>query len=135
MSATTGFRIAAVVLVLFAVLHTIGFLSFKPPTTEGMAVRDGMMNVHFQVKGSDFSYGNFYRGFGLSITASGLFAALVAWYLAKHTAPPIGWGLCGLQIVGLILSVMYFAIPPAVFSAVLAALLGWSTWKSQMALK
>jgi hypothetical protein len=42
MSATILFRIASVVFLLFALGHTVGFLSFKPPTAEGLAVRTAM---------------------------------------------------------------------------------------------
>ena len=53
MKAAWLYRIGAAVLVLFAVLHTIGFLSFKPPIAEGLAVRDAMTNVHFEINGSN----------------------------------------------------------------------------------
>jgi len=46
-----------VLFVLFAAGHTFGFLNFKPPTAEGLAVRDAMNNLHF---GADLSYGAFY---------------------------------------------------------------------------
>lgn len=51
MKAIMLYRIASVLLVLFAAGHTFGFLKFKPPTAEGLAVRDAMNNVHFQVGG------------------------------------------------------------------------------------
>jgi hypothetical protein len=79
MSATILFRIAAVVFLLFALGHTFGFLSFKPPTAEGLAVQKAMGDVVFKVGGSDLSYGAFYRGFGLSCTISILFSAILCW--------------------------------------------------------
>jgi hypothetical protein len=42
MSATLLFRIASIVFLLFALGHTFGFLSFKPPTAEGLAVQKAM---------------------------------------------------------------------------------------------
>jgi hypothetical protein len=48
MKATVLYRIASGLLVLFAVGHTLGFLNFKPPSPEGLAVREAMNNVHFQ---------------------------------------------------------------------------------------
>jgi len=83
MKATLLFRIAAVLLLLFATGHTIGFLSFTPPTPEGVAVRDAMSNVHFQVRNNSLSYGGFYRGFGLFVTAYLLFSAFLAWQLGS----------------------------------------------------
>ena len=69
MNATLLYRIAAALLFLFAVLHTFGFLGFKPPTAEGLAVRDAMTSVQFEIKGASGSYGKFYMGFGLTVTA------------------------------------------------------------------
>ena len=76
-SATVWFRISAVILLLFAVGHTFGFLTFQPPTEQGLAVREAMANVHFQVGGKIFSYGGFYRGFGISATIGMLFEGFI----------------------------------------------------------
>ena len=124
-SATLWFRISAVILLLFAVGHTFGFLSFKPPTEQGMAVREAMANVHFEVGGKIFSYGGFYRGFGLSATISMLFEAFVCWFLGglarRHPREvvAIGWALIVQQVAGMALSLMYFGIPPIILSALL----------------
>jgi len=61
------YKMASVLMVLFTLAHTYGFLKFKPPSPEGLAVLDSMKKVYFQVKGATFSYGGFYRGFGLAI--------------------------------------------------------------------
>src|SRR5262249_61851785 len=103
MKATLLYRIAAVLLILFAAAHTFGFLSFTPPTPEGVAVRDAMNNVHFQVKNHSYSYGNFYRGFGLFATAYLLFASFLAWHLCgmaeeqSATSRAPAWGGFSLQ--------------------------------------
>ncbi len=65
MNATLLYRIASVLLILFAAGHTTGFLTFKPPTAEGIAVRDAMQNVQFKVGSGTYSYDRFYKGFGL----------------------------------------------------------------------
>ena len=124
------YRIGAVVLLLFAVLHTIGFLSFKPPTAEGLAVRDSMTNVHFEASGSNLSYGDFYRGFGLFVTVYFLFSAFLAWYLASHPIPEIGWALCAAQIASIALGLIYFSVVQAAFAAIVAGLIGWATLRS-----
>lgn len=82
MKATWLYRIAAILLLLFAAGHTIGFLKFVPPTPEGQAVLDAMNNVHLQ-PGAAYTYGGFYRGFGLFATVYFLFAAFVAWHLGE----------------------------------------------------
>lgn len=134
MKATILFRITAGLFILFAIGHTFGFLSFKAPTQEGQAVLESMNNVHFEMDGKIFSYGGFYRGFGLSATASMLFEAFLAWYLgsmARRGSPEvkaIGWAFFLWQIVGLVLSWMYFGIPPMILSVLVAGLIGAGTW-------
>ena len=67
-------------------------------------------------------------------TALFAFSALLTWHLGElaRSAPgavgPLGWGLALVQVFGFVLSWMYFSPPPAVFSAVLAALLGVAAW-------
>jgi hypothetical protein len=137
MKATLLFRIAAVLLLLFATGHTIGFLSFTPPTPEGVAVRDAMSNVHFQVRNNTLSYGGFYRGFGLFVTAYLLFSAFLAWQLGSlavkypQAVRPLGWMLCTVQIVSLILSAIYFSGAPVISSALVSACLGWAAWRTR----
>jgi hypothetical protein len=134
MKAVTLYRIASVLLVLFAAGHTFGFLKFKPSSAEGLAVRDAMNNVHFQVGGSTFSYGGFYTGFGLYITLYLLFSAFLAWHLgtiasnSPQAIGALGWVFCAVQVVSLILSWKYFSAAPAVFSAAVAICLGWAAW-------
>jgi hypothetical protein len=132
MKPATLYRIAAVVLVLFAAGHTFGFLTLQPPTPEALAVHQGMMNVHFRLDNGEFSYGGFYVGFGLSITAYMLLCAFLAWHLAQHPDRAIGWALFAVQASGLPLSWLYFPIAPTVFSAALAALLFFAAWRQQV---
>src|SRR5262249_2497626 len=135
MNAKTLYRIAAVLFVLFAVGHTFGFLSLKPPTTEGQAVFAAMNDVHFQVHNATFSYGGFYRGFGLSISASLLFSAMLAWQLSNLTgigsAGSLGWTFFTLQVVNFVLACLYFSIAPVVLSAIVAGFLASAAWKVQ----
>ena len=135
MIATLLYRISAAILVLFAAGHTFGFLSFTPPTPDGVAVRDAMNNVYFTAAGSKLSYGGFYRGFGLSITINTLFMALLSWHLGTvaRTAPEtigmIARGFFAVQVLGIALSFKYFAPGPAALSCILAVLLGWAAIK------
>ena len=134
MKATSLYRIASVFFILFAAGHTFGFLSLKPPSEEARAVFDGMNNVHFQVRGTSFSYGGFYRGFGLSITVQLLFSAFLAWHLgtlASNNPQAIGllgWIFMVVQVASLVLSWKYFSAAPAMLSAIVAVCLGWAAW-------
>ena len=126
------YRIAAMVFVLFAVGHTFGFLNFKPPSAEAIAVLEAMNRVHFQVGGATFSYGGVYRGFGLDISLYMAFSAFLAWHLSRlvqkspEAIGSLGWVFCGLQVAGLVLSWLYFSVGPAVLGAVVAVCLGWA---------
>jgi hypothetical protein len=134
MSATLLYRIAAIILILFAAGHTFGFLKFKPPNPEGVAVRDAMDSVHLQVGSGKVTYGDFYRGFGLFCSVYLLFAAYVAWYLGgmaksnPQAVASLAWVFFALQIVGLVLSWIYFLPPPVVLSALVAICTGWAAW-------
>jgi len=129
------YRIAAVLLVLFAAAHTVGFLTFTPATPEGVAVREAMNNVHFQAVTQSRSYGNFYRGFGLFVTAYLLFAAFLAWHLGNvavkypQAIGGLAWVFCGLQLASMVLSWIYFFPPPLIFSGLVAFCLGWAAWR------
>lgn len=130
MNATLLYRIAALIFVLFAAGHTYGFLSLRPPSPEGRAVYDSMNNVSFEVGGRSFTYGAFYRGFGLSCTASMVLSAFLCWHLGNlaHSAPAaigmLGWVFFAVQLVGVVLSFLYFGPPPMVLSSLVAGLVG-----------
>jgi len=134
MSATVLYRISSVLLILFTLGHTVGFLKFVPPTSEGIAVRDTMAKVHFQVRGRDYSYGGFYRGFGLFNSVFLLFSALLAWHFGTLAARDpqaigtLGWGFCLVMLASLLLCWAYFNMIAVTFSAVLAICLGWAAW-------
>jgi hypothetical protein len=136
MKAIVLYRTAAVLLLLFALGHTFGFLRFTPTTTEGRAVQSAMNNVRL-VTNADFTYGKFYTGFGLFATTYLLFSAFLAWYLggltSKHpeSAGTLEWSFFATQLVCLVLSWMYFSVAPAALSAVVAVCLGWAAWLSR----
>jgi hypothetical protein len=134
MTATLLYRIAAVLLIIFAAGHTLGFLKFKPASPEGLAVHDAMDKVDFQIGRSTRTYGDFYRGFGLFCTLYLLFAAFLAWYLGDmaranpHAIVTLGWVFFGLHVVSLVLSWIYFLPPPVVLSGLTAIATGWAAW-------
>jgi hypothetical protein len=134
MNSTLLYRISAVLLVLFAAGHTLGFLTFKPHSAEGMAVREAMNSVSFDFRGRLYSYGDFYRGFGLLVTAYLLFSAFLAWYLGNAVARAPGytvslaWAFVAVQLVCLVLSVRYFFLVPALLSGIICLCLAWAAW-------
>jgi hypothetical protein len=138
MNATVLYRTASILLVLFAAGHTAGFLRFKPPTPDAVAVRDAMSSVHFPVGGSQFTYRGFYDGFGLFVTVYLLFSAFLAWYLGDlarsnpQAIGALGWVFFTVQLAILALSWVYFFTAPIVFAALVAACLGGAAWLARL---
>ena len=137
MKATLLYRIASAIFLVFALGHTYGFLSLRAPSAEGRAVFDAMNTVQFAVGGRAYTYGAFYRGFGLSCTVSMILSAFLAWHLGKlaRSAPSaigaLGWIFFAVQLAGLALSLKYFGPPPAILSALIVIVLGWAAWLVQ----
>jgi hypothetical protein len=134
MNAPLLYRIASVLLVLFSAGHTLGFLKFKAPTAEGVAVREAMAKVVFSVGGKSFSYDRFYVGFGLFITVSLLFSAFLSWHLGTlagrnpEAIGALGWAFFVVQLASLVLSWLFFFTITALFSGLVALCVGWATW-------
>lgn len=128
MKASLLYRIIAVVLLLFAIGHTIGF-SQVDPSWHADAVVASMRNVQFHIGSFVCNYWGFYLGFGYFVTILQLFVALVAWQLGGMSKemlaqfPLLTWGLA-VSFAGIVfLSFRYFFLPPIVFSVILLALL------------
>ena len=132
MNATLLYRIAAVLLVLFAAGHTVGFLKFKPPTPAGVSVLEAMNTVQFPIQGKPYTFGMFYEGFGLFASAYLLFAAFLAWdmgALARANSRALGalaWVFFFLHVASAVLSWRYFLLPPVVLSVLIAVCTGWA---------
>ena len=132
MNATLLYRIAAVLLVLFAVGHTVGFLKFKPPSPAGVSVQEAMNGVQFQLGGKSYTYGMFYEGFGLFASAYLLFAAFLSWHMGSvaranpQTLGSLAWAFLALHVVSTVLSWRYFLLPPVVLSLLISLCTGWA---------
>jgi hypothetical protein len=135
MNSKIFYRIAAGLLLLFAVGHTMGFAAFVPATAEGAAVHSAMVNVHFPIGKTEFTYQGFYLGFGLFVTAYLLFSAVLASQLGMFvsTAPQvvraIGWLLLAVQVGCLALSWIYFFAVPIAFSVLVVISLAAAVWR------
>ncbi|ABF42561.1 conserved hypothetical protein [Candidatus Koribacter versatilis Ellin345] len=128
MKASIFYRIASVLLVLFAVGHTLGFRQVDPKWGIDSLVST-MQSSHFAVQGFTRSYWDFYVGFGLFVSVLLLFAAVVAWQLGGLRGETlvamrgVGWALAACFAVNGVLSWRYFFVVPVVFSAVIAVCL------------
>src|SRR5256885_9566763 len=82
MKASLFYRIASVLLVLFAVGHTLGFRQSDPSWgVDGLL--SSMRSIHFDAQGFNRTYWDFFSGFGLFFSVFLLFAAVLAWLLAR----------------------------------------------------
>lgn len=135
MNSAVLYRISAVLLVLFAGGHTIGFRRVDPHWGID-AVVAGMQTTRFDVQGLSRTYWGFYVGFGLFVTVLLLFAAVLAWQLGKLPAdvlrvmPLLTWGFALSFLAVTYLSWRYFFPAPVIFSAVIALCLVIAAWLS-----
>lgn len=136
MTASLLYRIAAVLLVLYAVGHTMGFRRVDPRWGIDTLV-SGLRTTQFDVQGRRHSYWDFYVGFGLFVTVLLAFAAMLAWQLGALPAgtlaamPLITWGLAVCFVAATIVTWRYFFVAPIVFSVVITLCLLVAAWLSQ----
>ena len=133
MNASLLYRIASVLLVLFALGHTIGFRHVDPRWGADTAV-NSMRTVNFEVQGFHRTYWDFFTGFGLFVSVLLLFAAVLAWRFGSMTheqlsAIPVerwSFAVCFVVIAGL--SWRYFFVAPGVFATLAALGLVGAAW-------
>jgi hypothetical protein len=138
MTASLLYRVSSVLLVLFALGHTIGFRRVDPRWGVEAPIA-ALKSTRFDVQGFTRNYWGFYVGFGLMVTLFLLFAAFLSWQfggmpkegLAAITG--IRWALA-ISFVGVtVLSWMYFFMAPVIFSGVITACLllaAWLPWRA-----
>jgi hypothetical protein len=128
MKASVFYRIASVLLLLFAAGHTFGFRQDNPEWRAD-AVLGLMRSVHFDAQGFTRSYWDFFSGFGLFFSVFLLFAAVLAWLLGG--LPPeisarvrsVAWALAICFVAVTALSWKYTFTTPLVFSTLITVCL------------
>jgi hypothetical protein len=133
MSTSLLYRIASVLLLLFAAGHTLGFRQVDPGWGVD-ALIGSMKAIHFQVQGMSVTYWGFFTGAGLFVSVFLVFAAVLTWQLsgmpreALRALPLIRWGLALCFVSITYLSWQYFFIVPLAFSGVIAICLLAAAW-------
>ena len=133
MSARLLYRISSVLLVLFALGHTIGFRHVDPGWNAD-AVVNGMRSVSFDVQGFHRSYWDFFTGFGLFVSVFFVFAAVLAWQFGSTSrerlaAIPIQrWSFAICFVFIAVLTWRYFFLVPDVLSTLAALGLVGAAW-------
>ena len=135
MKASIFYRIAAVLLVLFAVGHTLGFRE-SDPSWGVDALIGSMRSIHFDVQGFNRTYWDLFVAAGFSVGALYLFAAILAWQLGGLPSATLAlmrgtawaFALCFAAIT--VVSWRYLFIMPIVFSIMITLCLTAAAWLS-----
>jgi hypothetical protein len=135
MKASLFYRIAAVLLVLFAAGHALGFTQ-TDPSWGADAVVGLMRSVHFDVQGFRRSYWDFFLAAGFSVCVFDIFAAVLAWQFSCLPASTLAgmrtsvWAFAVCFAALTIVSWMHLFIPPIIFSILITACLTAGAWLS-----
>jgi hypothetical protein len=135
MRAALFYRIAAVLLLVFGVAHTLGFRQSDPEWGVDTLL-SLMRSIHFDVQGFSRTYWDLFAAAGFSVGIFYLFAAALAWQLGG--LPPGTLAMMRLTVWGLalcfaaitVVSWRYLFILPIGFSIVITVCLTAAAWLS-----
>ena len=135
MKASVLYRIVSVLLVFFAVGHTLGFRESDP--NWGIDTMLGSMrSIHFEVQGFSRTYWDLFVAAGFSVGGFYLFAAILSWQLGGLSAGTVAlmrgstWALALCFVAITVVSWRYLFVIPIVFSTVISVLLIVAAWLS-----
>src|SRR5213595_701337 len=135
MKASVFYRIAAVLLLLFAVAHTLSFRQSDP--TWGIdALLSSMRSIHFDVLGFNRTYWDFFVAAGFSAGVFYLFSAILAWQLGGLPVATlahirgIAWAFALSFAAVALVSLKYLFIIPIAFSIAITVCLSAAAWIS-----
>jgi hypothetical protein len=123
-------RVAAILTLIHAVLHTVGGMFGSPRNTLQAAARSVVQSLHFDAFGSNRSYWDFYFGFGLATSVTLFLLTALLWQLASlvKTDPSKARPFLAMLFITFIalavISWIYFFAPPFVFEIVIAVCIG-----------
>jgi hypothetical protein len=127
------YRIASVLLILFALGHTLGFRRVDPRWGVDSII-GALRSTHFDVQGLNRTYWDFYIGFGLFVTVLLVFVAVLSWQLGSLPKesllmmPIVTWGLAVCFVLVTFLSWKYFFAVPMIFSAIITICFIFAAW-------
>jgi hypothetical protein len=135
MNASTFYRIAAALLLLFALGHTLGFRQSDPKWGVD-ALLGSMRSIRFDVQGFKRTYWDLFEAAGFSVGVFYLFAAILAWQMGSLPASTLAlmrgtawaFALCFAAIT--IVSWIYLFIVPIAFSMLITLCLTAAAWFS-----
>jgi len=135
MKASVFYRIAAVLLLLFAIGHTLGFRQSDPAWGVD-ALLGSMRSIHVDVQGFNRTYWDLFLAAGFSVGVFFLFSAILAWQLGGLPAETLGrmrgiawtFALCFAAIT--VVSWRHLFLLPIAFSIVVTLCLAAAAWLS-----
>jgi hypothetical protein len=129
------YRIAAVLLLLFAVGHLLGFRQSDPAWGID-ALLGSLQSIHFQVQGFSRTFWDLFVAAGFSVGVLYLLAAVLAWQLSGLPAETLAvmratvWALALCFAAITVLSWRYLFVLPIAFSVVITVCLTAAAWLS-----
>jgi hypothetical protein len=136
--ASLFYRIAAVLLLLFAAAHTLGFRQ-SDPSWGVDALLSSMRSIHFDMMGFNRTYWDLFVAAGFSVGVLYLFAALLAWQLGSLPAETLAvmritvWSFALSFAAITVVSWAYLFIIPIVMSLLVTLCLTAAAWLSARA--
>jgi hypothetical protein len=136
MKASLLYRIASILLLLFAFGHTLGFRQVDPKWGVDSLI-SSMHSIRFNINGFERTYWDFFVGFGLFVTALMVLAAIIAWQLGGLAPSALAamrlsaWGFVVCFAVVAYLSWRYFFTLPIGFSVTILLCLAAAAWVSR----
>ena len=128
MKASLFYRIAAVLLLLFAVGHILGFRQ-SDPTWGVDTLLGSMRSIHFDVQGFSRTYWDLFLAAGFSVGVFYFFAAALAWQLGGLPAETLAnmratvWSFALCFVALTVVSCLFLFSLPIVFSGAIAVCL------------
>src|SRR6202050_5077040 len=135
MRASVFYRIAAVLLLLLAVGHTLGFRQ-SDPTWGVDALLAAMRSIHFEVQGFNRTYWDLFQAAGFCVGVFYFFAAILAWQLGSlppTTLPQMRltvWAFALTFAAITVVSCKYLFVLPIAFGIAITICLAAAAWLS-----
>ena len=135
MRASIFYRIAAVLLLLFALGHTLGFRQSDPQWGVD-ALLGSMRSIHFEIQGFNRSYWDLFQAAGFCVGVFYLFSAILAWQMGGLPAANlalmrgISWAFALCFAALTVVSWKYLFMLPIVFGVVITLCLAVAAWLS-----
>lgn len=127
------YRLAAYVLALYTLGHTLGAVVITPKFgPESNTVVSLMKSVHVDAQGTSCTWYGFYTGFGWFVSVFFILSVAVSWHLGgerngeRATLMPVAFALLLSHAAGTLIAWQYFFLAPRIFSSATTLLLGFA---------